>query len=79
MKKTNTCPKCASRNIIVDAKAIDRADDNWQRELSVATFSNPEALIMKGQRETTVSAWVCGECGYIEFYADHPKTLQERR
>ena len=76
MKRTNKCPKCGSGNVIADAKAIDRGHYNGESELSVATFRKPEALLFKGQLSTTVSAWVCGDCGYVEFYADSPHSIQ---
>jgi ribosomal protein S27AE len=76
MKRTNKCPKCGSGNVIADAKAIDRGHYNGESELSVATFRKPEALLFKGQLKTTVSAWVCGDCGYLEFYADSPGSIQ---
>lgn len=75
MKHTTKCPKCGSSDIIADAKAIDRADCNAQTELSIATFRKPEALLFKGQLQTTLSAWVCADCGYVEFYADSPRTI----
>ena len=76
MKKTGKCPKCDSSDIVADAKAIDRGHGNSQMEMSVATFRKPEALIFKEKQETTVSAWVCAACGYIEFYADHPRSIK---
>ena len=76
MKRSGKCPKCGSGDIIADAKAIDRGHGNAMRDLSVATFRNPEALIFKEKSETTVSAWVCAECGYIEFYADQPTDIK---
>ena len=75
MKQSGTCPKCGSKNIIADAKAVDRGDGNFQKEQIIATFRNPEAIIMKGRQTTTVSAWVCVECGHTEFYADSPGSL----
>ena len=75
MKKTGKCPKCGGTEVIADAKAIDRGHGDWQREMSVATFRKPDALIFKGQHETTVSAWVCATCGYVELYADHPERV----
>lgn len=42
----------------------------------MATFAKPEALLFKEKRQTTVSAWVCADCGFVEFYADSPKTLK---
>jgi len=76
MKRTNKCPKCDSNDLIVDAKAIDRGHGNGEQELSVATFRKPEAFIFKGQQSSTLSAWVCADCGYVEFYADSPQTLK---
>ncbi len=76
MRRTGKCPKCGATDIVADAKAIDRGHSNVQREMSVATFRLPQAFIFKGKQETTVSAWVCAGCGYIEFYADQPATLK---
>ena len=77
MKSTHKCPKCSSSTIIADAKAIDRGHLNSEaQELSVATFRTPEAIMFKGKMTTTLSAWICAECGYVEFYADAPKMLQ---
>ena len=75
MKTTETCPKCGSKNIIADAKAVDRGDGNLQKEKMIATFRDPDAMFFKGKQSTTVSAWVCVECGYTEFYADNPRAL----
>ena len=79
MKRTTKCPKCGSSNVIADVKAIDRtygAYGSSQTELTVATFRKPDAIILKGQQETALSAWVCAECGFVEFYADSPKALK---
>lgn len=76
MKQTNQCPKCGSGDIIADAKAIDRAELNSETELSVATFRKPEALLFNGALRTTLSAWVCASCGYVEFYADSPQSIK---
>lgn len=76
MKQSNKCPKCGSRDIIADAKAIDRGDSNFQAEMSVATFRNPQAFLFKGQQTTSVSAWVCANCGFVELYADSPRDIR---
>lgn len=75
MKKSAKCPKCGSEEVIADAKAIDRYDVGCQEELSVGVYRRPEALIFKDQRRSTLSAWVCGSCGYVEFYADSPRRI----
>lgn len=76
MKRTKKCPKCGSNDVIADAKAIDRAHYSAETELSVATFRKPEAMLFKGQLTTTLSAWVCADCGYVEFYADSPQSIK---
>ncbi len=76
MKRTGKCPKCGSTEILADAKAIDRGDGNWQADFTVATFGKPEALIFKEKHTGTVSAWVCAQCGFTEFYADSPGSLR---
>lgn len=73
MKRTNRCPKCGSTEIIADAEAVDHAG---LTDLSVATFRKPDAILFKGQTGSTLSAWVCGDCGYVEFYADEPERLK---
>ena len=76
MKKTGKCPKCGSTEIIADARVIDRGAGNQEQEFCVATFGKPEAIIFKDKHSSIVSAWVCQQCGYIEFYADSPAALK---
>jgi predicted nucleic-acid-binding Zn-ribbon protein len=79
MKHTQKCPKCGSNDLIADAKVIDRAyggTGSSEEELSVATFRQPEAILFKGKLSTTLSAWVCVSCGYVEFYADSPQSIK---
>jgi predicted nucleic-acid-binding Zn-ribbon protein len=75
MKQTGKCPKCGCTEIVADAKAVDRGDCNTEYDMAVATFGKPRALIFKDKRMTTVSAWVCASCGYVEFYADSPRAI----
>jgi predicted nucleic-acid-binding Zn-ribbon protein len=75
MKRNGKCPKCGGTEIIADAKVIDR-NESGEGELSVATFRKPDALIFKEKQASTVSAWICSACGYIEFYADDPAGIK---
>ena len=76
MKLTQRCPKCGSDDIIADATPIDRSHNRAQTEFSIATFRKPDAFLFKGQQSSNVSAWVCGACGFVEFYADQPQALK---
>jgi predicted nucleic-acid-binding Zn-ribbon protein len=75
MKKTGKCPKCESTNIIVDAKAVDHGHGHSEFDMEVAQYGNPGALFFKDKHSSSVSAWVCADCGYVEYYADTPKKI----
>ena len=75
MKATNQCPKCNSCQIIKNATPIDLSGAGTGK-LSVATYSKPKAFLFKGQLTTTLSAWICADCGYVEFYADSPQSIK---
>jgi predicted nucleic-acid-binding Zn-ribbon protein len=77
VKKSGQCPKCESTNILHNVKAIDFGHYNAQQDLMVGVEGNPTARLFRQQHRSTLSAWVCGDCGYIEFYADDPRTLIE--
>jgi len=75
MKHSRRCPKCSSTDIISDAKVIDRVNAA-EMDLTIATYGKPEALLFKDQRVSTVSAWVCGSCGFTELYTDAPRDIR---
>ena len=75
MKKTGICPKCGCKNVIADAMAADHSYAASVQDMEVRTFLNPKSFLYKGMRLTTVSAWVCSDCGYIEYYADDPANI----
>jgi predicted nucleic-acid-binding Zn-ribbon protein len=77
MKSSGTCPKCGSRNVEADATVLDRTDSGFG-ELSVATYRKPQARVFKGEVSTPLSAWVCIDCGFVEFYADSPGSIKTK-
>ena len=78
MKHTGRCPKCDGEDVAADVKAADEGHNGFVRDARLATFRNPAALLFKGKQESTVSAWVCLTCGYVEYYADTPDALRVR-
>jgi hypothetical protein len=72
MKK---CPDCHSEKIIKNAKAIDRGGNNVNLDLSVAVDEFPDAFMFKERSYSAVVVDVCGECGFLQFYAKDPKAL----
>jgi len=75
MPQIENCSKCKSPKIIPRARIIDRGDYNIHTNLTVHVYENPEAMIFKGTNQGTLSAWICGECGYVETYIDNPEEL----
>lgn len=73
----DVCAKCGSEKLIHDAMAIDRGDYNAEGEFSIGIDEKPAALIFKQRIRSNVAAVVCGDCGYIEFYAENPDNLYQ--
>ena len=69
------CPDCNSQKIIKSAKALDRGDANGNHIMQIAVDEKPDALIFKQRNYSTIKAEVCGDCGFIQFYAENPNLL----
>ena len=76
MRKTGKCPKCGGTKIVCNAELSDRGHLWIREQASVRAYANPEAPIFKGARDLKVSADICGECGYIELYAESPELFR---
>lgn len=70
MKK---CPECDSENIISEAKLVERGTGS---EPIIAVDENPSAMVFKKRTTSDITAKVCGDCGYIRFYAKYPGNLR---
>lgn len=77
MKQSGTCPKCASKQIIERAIVQDRSHLPIDQRLHVLTFKDPQAAFFTGPVLSSVSAWICGDCGFLELYASKPDILKE--
>jgi len=65
MKKTNTCMKCGS-NEIIKPRYSATGHNNAFQVIPLSTFK--VAIIEK---------YICADCGYVENYIDDPKALSE--
>lgn len=68
------CPKCNSDKIVPNAMVLDTGQ-SAQGFLQIAIDENPDALIFKTRTKGGVRVVVCGDCGFIEFYAKSPQML----
>lgn len=69
------CDKCGSDKIIPHAKVIDRIGSGAEGDLAVSVDEKPDAFMFKQRIRSGVSAKVCGNCGFLELYADDPASL----
>ena len=77
MLDSEMCPKCKSTDVIKRARIADRAQGNAAHDLNVELYENPEAMIFKGTLKGPLRAWICGSCGFTEFYVHNPEELWE--
>ena len=57
---------------------MDRGhNDSQSFSLRVAVARKPEALIFKSEEKIDTYARVCGECGFVELFAEDPLALYE--
>jgi hypothetical protein len=70
------CAVCGSAKMIPDVQVVDK-NENINRELQVCVAKKPDALIFRGQVYESVRAWICGECGHVEFFVQNPQELYE--
>ncbi len=75
MRQTGKCPKCGCPEIVQEAMVADRADYNIESDLHLRVDADPEAIMFRGRTRSSLKAYVCGGCGYVEFYASDPESL----
>lgn len=73
----NNCAKCQSSKIVPNAIVLDKGDGNYNHDFQIAVDAKPDAWVFKERHSTRVTAKVCGDCGFIEFYAVAPEELYE--
>jgi hypothetical protein len=61
--------------MIPDVRAGERGVGNIPMSLAVRVDENPDAIFLKGMTAEDLRAWICGDCGYTEFYVQDPQRL----
>ncbi|KAA0260156.1 MAG: hypothetical protein EDM79_18865 [Chloroflexi bacterium] len=77
--KTGTCPKCGSNEIIKEA--LLQGSDSIPPYISISEPEPPNRpfVWMPKNEQSQFTAYVCGACGYSEFYAVRHQALNEGR
>jgi hypothetical protein len=69
------CTRCGSDTIIPRVRVLDRDEGGTHRDMQVEVQRRPKALLFKQPERSTISARVCGACGYTELYAESARAL----
>ena len=78
MHGNSRCPKCQSPEIIPKVRIVDFAHGEMdKRSLKVEVEENPAAWVFKGIHRGTLTATICGACGFAELYVSNPQELLE--
>ncbi|WP_339911211.1 hypothetical protein [Symmachiella dynata] len=72
MIKPTCCQICESEKIISNAHIVDQGNYSTGTYKAVV-YRNPHAMIFKDPIKANTTAYVCGECGHIEFRVEKPQ------
>jgi predicted nucleic-acid-binding Zn-ribbon protein len=68
MRNIRKCSKCGSESIIERALVMVSVE-GYDKPVNLRIDSKPDALFFKGATRTPLEAYICGQCGFTEFYA----------
>lgn len=71
---SQACSKCNSDRMIPNVRMLDR-NHTYTMDFSAEICEQPDALLFKGPVQVTITANICGNCGYCEFFANSPNEL----
>ncbi|QDT47647.1 hypothetical protein Pan258_16830 [Symmachiella dynata] len=72
MKTPTHCQICESEKIIPRVWFVEQSPYSSGTYKAVV-YRNPHAMIFKDPIKANTTAYVCGECGHIEFRVDKPQ------
>ncbi len=78
MKEEEKCPNCEGTKIIMNAKILDRGDNDRHHELCAVVEGAPNALIFKEKSYGIMTACICSDCGLTEIYTENTRELYEK-
>jgi hypothetical protein len=67
------CLKCSAEAQVEEVRLIDRAHPHWMdTDFTAEVSREPGALLFRDAVTKTVTARVCGACGFLELYVKNP-------
>ena len=74
---SNSCAKCGSTKLIPGVTVKDQGQYSDGQLKALVGYLNPEAMVFRGRTYAKLRATICGECGYVELWAEDPARLYE--
>lgn len=78
MRKTKKCPKCDCVKLL-DISYVPDAGDSSITAPAHAALRHEGYSFMGNEKKRSVgdvTAVMCSECGYLEYYCSNPKTVE---
>ena len=72
---TPRCLKCGSDAVVPDVELVDRGESDARRPTQLGFETKPDAILFTGEVRVGTRARVCGDCGFVELYADDAAKL----
>ncbi len=66
------CAKCGSMKMMEGVQVFDQGQHS-DGKLKVRVAEKPDALLFKQNKLAIITANICGECGFTEFYVENPR------
>jgi predicted nucleic-acid-binding Zn-ribbon protein len=75
MSEQGKCPKCGSAELIPGVRIVERGEGGTKWSLHVEVYEKPDAILFKGPHAGTLTATICGQCGFAELFVSNPHEL----
>jgi predicted nucleic-acid-binding Zn-ribbon protein len=73
MKRTKLCPKCQSKDIYYLPEIADHASNGGAITPMILGLKKN---FLWGKTDGSIEAFICSQCGYIEWYLKNPAELE---
>ena len=59
------CLQCKSDDLVTDVRMLDRGNGDYNHDIKLMNYQDPQALLFKQAQEVKLRASVCKQCGFV--------------